>query len=50
MHDSFRGEEATGETIISVVELTQEALTQSGSLRLANTSARAMLQQTMVMC
>ncbi|XP_045109629.1 neural-cadherin-like isoform X3 [Portunus trituberculatus] len=43
VHDSFRGEEAVGEATVSVVELTQEALTQSGSLRLANTTARDML-------
>lgn len=35
---------AIGETIINVVELTQEAVTQSGSLRLANTTTRVMLQ------
>ncbi|XP_045109425.1 neural-cadherin-like isoform X4 [Portunus trituberculatus] len=46
VHDSFRGEEAVGQAVISVVELTQEALAQSGSLRLANTSAAGMLQQT----
>ncbi|XP_063879745.1 neural-cadherin-like isoform X3 [Scylla paramamosain] len=45
VHDSFRGEEAVGETTVSVVELTQEALTKSGSLRLANTTARDMLQE-----
>lgn len=44
MHDNFRKEMAIGETIINVVELTQEAVTQSGSLRLANTTTRVMLQ------
>ncbi|KAK8380707.1 hypothetical protein O3P69_007967 [Scylla paramamosain] len=35
VHDSFREEVAIGVTTITVVELTQDALTQSGSLRLA---------------
>ncbi|MPC30156.1 DE-cadherin [Portunus trituberculatus] len=43
---SFREEVAVGVTTITVVELTQDALTQSGSLRLANISAKALLQQT----
>ncbi|XP_045108970.1 neural-cadherin-like isoform X2 [Portunus trituberculatus] len=46
VHDSFREEVAVGVTTITVVELTQDALTQSGSLRLANISAKALLQQT----
>ncbi|MPC82682.1 DE-cadherin [Portunus trituberculatus] len=36
---------AIGEATISVVALTQEAVTHSGSLRLANTSAKAMLRR-----
>ncbi|XP_045109335.1 neural-cadherin-like isoform X2 [Portunus trituberculatus] len=45
VHDNFRREMAIGEATISVVALTQEAVTHSGSLRLANTSAKAMLRR-----
>ncbi|ROT82868.1 putative DE-cadherin [Penaeus vannamei] len=44
VHDNFRGERAVGEVVINVVDLTLDAVMQSGSLRIANMTANQMLQ------